>query len=85
MRRAASEGPPLDRLALRPKEAAEALVEDGLVTVFEAAAFLRLSRSTIYSLMCEGELPFVKLGRSRRIPKNSLVQLAARELRGGVR
>jgi hypothetical protein len=25
-----------------------------------------------------------KLGQSRRIPKNSLVQLAARELRGGV-
>ena len=62
---------PLDlttRLALRPAEAAEALAEDGLVTVTEAAGFLRLSRTTIYTLMDQGTLPFVKIGRSRRIP-----------------
>ena len=67
----------------RPTETAEVLVGDGLVTVLQAAAFLSLSRSTIYSMMDRGELPFVKLGQSRRIPKHSLVQLAARELRGG--
>ena len=60
-----------------------ALVEDGLVTVAEAAAFLRLSRSNLYTLMERGELPFVKLGRSRRIPRRALVELAARGLRGG--
>ena len=62
-----------------------ALVEDGLLKVSEAATFLRLSRSTLYTLMDQGELPFVKLGRSRRIPKRALIELAARELRGGVR
>ena len=62
-----------------------ALVEDGLVTVSEAAAFLRLSRSNLYLLMERGELPFVKLGRSRRIPKRALIELAARGLRGGVK
>ena len=61
------------------------LVADGLVTVREAAGFLRLSRSTVYALMDRGELPFVKLGRSRRIPRRALVELAARELRGGTR
>ncbi len=62
-----------------------ALVEDGLLKVSEAAAFLRLSRSSLYTLMEQGELPFVKLGRSRRIPKRAIVELAARGLRGGVR
>ena len=60
-----------------------ALVEDGLMTVREAAGFLRLSRSTVYVLMDRGELPFVKLGRSRRIPRRAVIELAARELRGG--
>ncbi|MCH8891481.1 MAG: helix-turn-helix domain-containing protein [Myxococcales bacterium] len=45
------------------------LVSDGLMTVSEAAGFLRLSRSTIYLFMDRGELAFVKLGRSRRIPR----------------
>ena len=61
------------------------LVADGLSTVREAAGFLRLSRSTVYTLMDRGELPFVKLGRSRRIPRRALVELAARGLRGGSR
>jgi excisionase family DNA binding protein len=62
-----------------------ALVEEGLLKVTEAAEFLRLSRATLYSLMDRGELAFVKLGRSRRIPKRALIELAARELRGGAR
>ena len=56
------------------------LVVDGLLTVAEAAAFLRLSRATLYQIMDRGELPFVKLGRSRRIPKRALVELAAAHL-----
>ena len=62
-----------------------ALVADGLLTVREAAAFLRISRSTLYVLMDHGELPFLKLGKSRRIPRRAVIELAARELRGGVR
>ncbi len=62
----------------------QALVADGLMTVREAAAFLRLSRSSVYALMDHGELAFVKLGRSRRIPRRALVELAASVLRGGL-
>ena len=62
-----------------------ALVADGLMTVREAAEFLRLSPSTLYTLMDHGELAFVKFGRSRRIPRRGVVELAARGLRGGMR
>ena len=61
------------------------LVADGLLTVRECAEFLHLSRSKIYELMDAGELCFVKLGRSRRIPRRAVIELAARQLRGGWR
>ena len=57
------------------------MVEDGLMTVMEAASFLGLSRSTIYNMMDSGELQSAKLGRSRRIPRRCVIELAARSLR----
>jgi excisionase family DNA binding protein len=54
----------------------EAIVADGLDTVEEARAFLRVSRSTIYSMMGSGTLRYVRLGRSRRIPHRCLIELA---------
>ena len=61
------------------------LVADGLLTVKECSEFLHLSRSKIYELMDAGELCFAKLGRSRRIPRRAVIELAARQLRGGWR
>ncbi len=61
------------------------LVADGLVSVREAALFLSVSRSKLYELMDNGELKFVKLGRSRRIPRRALIDLAASGLQGGWR
>jgi excisionase family DNA binding protein len=58
------------------------LLGEGLVTVKEAGRFLGLSVASVYNLMSRGELPYVKLGRSRRIPRVALVQLAARNLVG---
>ena len=63
----------------------EELVADGLMTVRECSEFLHLSRSKIYELMDAGDLCYAKLGRSRRIPRRAVVELAACELRGGVR
>jgi excisionase family DNA binding protein len=59
------------------------VLQDGLTTVREAASFLCLSRSQVYALMDAGQLVYVKLGRSRRIPKRALVDLASVNLRGG--
>jgi len=59
---------------------AHALVADGLDTIKDAATFLRISVASLYKMMDRGELPFVKIGRSRRIPRRALVELAARNL-----
>ena len=46
---------------------ATAIVEPLLYTPEEAAEALRVGRSTVYELMSDGTLKFVKRGRSRRI------------------
>jgi excisionase family DNA binding protein len=61
-------------------EPAYQVVQDGLVTVKQAATFLGISVAKTYTLMSRGELPYVKLGRSRRIPRKALVELAAQNL-----
>jgi hypothetical protein len=61
----------------------EALVGDGLVTVLEAQAFTRLSRSDLYARMERGELVYVRLGKRRLIPRRALIDLAGRNLVGG--
>ena len=38
-----------------------------LATVAQVAEHLALSRSTLYQIMDSGELPYIKLGRCRRI------------------
>jgi excisionase family DNA binding protein len=58
------------------------LVDDGLVRIAEAMEFLSLSRAKLYEMMDSGELSYVKFGRARRIPRQALVELAARNLRG---
>jgi excisionase family DNA binding protein len=56
------------------------LVDGGLDRVPEAATFLAMSRSQIYKLMDQGRLPWVKIGKSRRIPHRAVVELAAKNL-----
>ncbi len=48
------------------------LMADGLVTIKEASEYLGLKRSTIYSIMDRAELPYCKMGKSRRIPRRAL-------------
>ena len=67
------------------KTSKDDLVEDGLLNVRDAGAFLGgLSRSAVYNLMATGELAYVKIGRARRIPKRALIELAAANLRKGL-
>lgn len=55
----------------------------GLITIKDAARFLCVSRGTVYNLMDNGYLPFIKLGRSRRIAKTSLSEIVTKNSMGG--
>ena len=65
------------------QESLDSVVSDGLITVAEVAKFLSVSRSTVYEAMERGELQYVKLGRSRRVPKRAVLDLARANLKGG--
>jgi excisionase family DNA binding protein len=56
------------------------IVRDGLDRVADVCRFLRLSQSTVYGMMERGDLPYVKIGKSRRIPHRAVVELAASNL-----
>ena len=56
---------------------------DRLCTVAAIATHLSLSRSTIYGLMNSGNLPYVKLGKSRRIRWSDVYELIERNRIGG--
>ena len=51
-----------------------------LLTVDEAAQRLGVARSHLYKYVLSGELPSVKLGRSRRIPASALQEFVERHL-----
>jgi len=55
----------------------EDIAADGAVSVAEAAVFVGLGLTELYARMNAGELPFVKLGRRRVIPKRALVAMLA--------
>jgi len=48
-----------------------------LVTVGEACRLLSLSRSGLYDLMSSGALPYVQIGRSRRLALAELEQFVS--------
>jgi excisionase family DNA binding protein len=58
------------------------LVEDGFLSVAEAAEFLGLCRAKLYLLMDSGDLVYAKFGKARRIPRKALLEYAARCLVG---
>lgn len=61
--------PTMERLLLRPEEAAESL---------------GLSRSLLYQLMASGEIAHVKIGTARRIPAAELERYVAGLVAGAV-
>ena len=47
----------------------------GLMTINQVEEFTTLSRATIYRLMDEGELQYVKIGKARRIPRGAVEKM----------
>jgi excisionase family DNA binding protein len=62
-----------EELDLWPADAAPALI-----TIKQAARVLNLGRSTIYELIAAGQLEVVHIGRSARVPAQSVEALVAR-------
>ena len=60
----------------------EKMDQIGFTTVAEAAEFLAVSRPHVYVLMDRGDLPFVRFGRCRRIPRRALHDFVSVALRG---
>jgi excisionase family DNA binding protein len=56
------------------------VVEGGFQKIPEAASFLGISRSKLYQLLDQGALAYAKFGRSRRIPRQALLDYAQRQL-----
>jgi excisionase family DNA binding protein len=48
-----------------------------VLTAREAAAILRVGRNQLYQAVSRGELGSIRIGRSIRIPKQSLLDLLA--------
>lgn len=47
-----------------------------ILTVEEAAALLRLKRSTAYELVRRGQIPSFRVGRFIRVPRDALLRMA---------
>jgi excisionase family DNA binding protein len=56
------------------------LVAGGLLTIAEAANFLKVSRSKIYLLLNAGKLESTKIDGCRRVPLHAVEILAAKSL-----
>jgi excisionase family DNA binding protein len=57
-------------------ESSPSVVDQGLLTVAQAAGFLGIGRSKLYGLMDSGRLQYAKIGSARRIPRAAVVKLA---------
>jgi excisionase family DNA binding protein len=58
------------------------LTADGFADIPEAAAYLSMSRSSVYKLMESKILAYAKFGKARRIPWRALREYAERSLVG---
>lgn len=61
-------------------ESAFEQVSEGLMRIGEVLDFLGVSRAFLYAEMARGALPWVKLGRSRRVPRRAVLEYAATRL-----
>lgn len=54
-----------------------------MLTPRQVQRMLQLSPSTVYRMMCDGSIPSVRIGRSRRIPTVAVLNLMGEDHAGG--
>jgi excisionase family DNA binding protein len=57
---------------MNPSTSKEPLMEPLLLRVEDAAAMASISRSTAYSLLADGEWPYIVVGHAKRVPVDGL-------------
>ena len=65
-------------------EGPDDLLREGCMSVREFCRETGLSKSTVYGHMASGDLPFIKIGRRRLIPRVAGRRWLARSLVSGV-
>ena len=61
-------------------DASHELLADGAMQIADAVAWSGLARTKLYDAMNRGELPFIKDGKRRLIPKRGLMDYLARRM-----
>ena len=56
------------------------MVREGAMTIEEAIRFTGVGRPFLYEAMSRGELPYIKMGAARRIPRRALELWLAKHL-----
>ena len=46
-----------------------------MLTPRQVQRVLQLSPSTVYRMMCDGSIPSVRIGRSRRVPAGAVLEI----------
>ena len=57
-----------------------ALVSSGMLNIRQAEEISGFKKSFLYNRMASGDLPYVKIGGGRRIPKQALLEFLAENL-----
>lgn len=52
-------------------------MQSPFLTVAEAAAFLRISRATLFAMIAKGAIPSVRIGARRLFRRSDLLQFVA--------
>ena len=59
-------------------------IENVMMNVEETAEFLKISDSKVYELMKQNQIPFVKAGRRKLVPKNKLLKWIDNSIETGI-
>jgi len=46
--------------------------EDAIMTVPQVAAYLKMSKAAVYRMVAQGQIPHIRIGKSRRIRREQL-------------
>ena len=61
-------------------EEREQIMSEGCISVADAVRYAGISRTALYAAMGDGEIPYVKVGSRRLVPKQALEAFLMRRL-----